>query len=762
MNPRTTHSSYRLYAWTVFAGGMSLLFSLSGGMGGLGTTIDSGSYVVLWAAMILVAAMSPLPLPWGRATASLTTALDLAALLLFGPAVACWVGFLSRMVANATQRWNPFLPGVQGLGQIVLALGSGGLVYGKLGGRYGDALTVSVDQLVPLLAAAGTYLAVKGILGGVGQAFAAGSDHARAFRAWFAEHLPGDLVLLPIGPLLALTQVRIGPAGVALFLLPLLFARYAFNLWSQTRAGHLHMVRALMSAVDAADPFTRDHSYRISRMSLRLGRHFGLRDAALEELEFAALLHDIGRTAIQRDVLMKRGKLNEQEMLLLHAHPRIGAELMAGQRFFPGAAEIVLAHHEQPDGAGYPNGLVGEAVPLGSRIIMVVAAFDAMTSDRPYRRGLAPEEAFEEMLTHAGTQFFPDVVEAVIHLYAAGTLFAEFDEAHLERYRDGAEHSRAVETYLKAQSAVTGVPEKAGVAGTAGKRRLAAVPVLELPGAAPEAQATPMVPLVVAGPVAQRMEETIALKAKGTWSLVVAGQTDVGCTRRNNEDAFGVYRFADSARGCMLVLADGMGGAAAGEVASRLAVDTVSDTYEHGKKRGQPRDALAHAFQAANRAVHEKASGDETLAGMGTTCTAAAIVGLELTLGHVGDSRAYLVRRGTIEQLTQDHTLAEEMARVAGARGSAVPAVSSHVLTRCIGVHPDVQVDLTTKPIQLEDGMTIVICSDGLSNVVEEEDIVELIAAHEPAQACDALIELARARGGPDNITVVVGSVRKG
>ena len=146
---------------------------------------------------------------------------------------------------------------------------------------------------------------------------------------------------------------------------------------------------------------------------------------------------------------------------------------------------------------------------------------------------------------------------------------------------------------------------------------------------------------------------------------------------------------------------------------------------------------------------------------MGTTCTAAAIVGLELTLGHVGDSRAYLVRRGAIEQLTQDHTLAEEMARVAGARGAAVPAVSSHVLTRCIGSQPDVQVDLTLKPIQLEDGMRLVLCSDGLSNVVEEEDIVDLVSTHEPTAACEALVALARARGGPDNITVLVGSVKR-
>ena len=448
MNSRTVRTQYKVYVWIVFLGALVTLVTLSEGMAGLGTAIDSNSYLALWATMILVAAMSPLPMPWGTSTATLSTGLDLAAILLFGPAVACWVGVLSRLVSNAAQRWNPFLPSLLSLGQIVLAMGASGWVYSQLGGRFGTDLTVSSDQAIPLLAAVAAYLFAKGLIGGVGNWFAATTRRGRAFLSWFEEHLAGDLIVLPVGPLLALTQVRIGPVGVALFLLPLLFARYVFNLWSQTKAAHLHMVRVLMSAVDAADPFTRDHSYRVSRMSLRVGRHLGMRAAALEELEFAALLHDIGRTAIQRDILVKRGKLTEQEMLLLQVHPRIGSELLAGMRFFPGAAEIVLAHHEQPDGKGYPRGLQGEAVPMGSRIIMVMAAFDAMTSDRPYRRGLAPDEALEELLAHSGTQFYPDVVEGLIHLYASGTLFTEFDETHLDRYRDGHEHSRAIETQI--------------------------------------------------------------------------------------------------------------------------------------------------------------------------------------------------------------------------------------------------------------------------------------------------------------------------
>ena len=765
VNPRTVRRRHPLFAWTVFVAGCAVLVSLNGGLRGIEATLDSGAYVVLWGAMILVAALSPLPLPWGRATATLTTALDLAALLLFGPAVAVWVGVLSRLVAGATQRWSPLRAHLLGFGQIVLALAAAGMAYASLGGDYGEALAVSGAQVVALLGAFAAYLGVKGLVGAVGDALAVADRSGRAFADWFAEHLPGDLILLPVAPLLALTQVRIGPVGVALFLLPLLVARYVFNLWAQTRTAHLGMVRMLMSAVDAADPFTRDHSYRISRMCLCVGRHLGLKPAALEELEYAALLHDLGRTAIQRDIRTKRGRLNEQEMNVLKAHPQIAADLIAGQRFFPRAAEIVLAHHEQPDGGGYPRGLAGEAVPPGSRIIMVVAAFDAMTSDRPYRRGLSPEEAFEELLAHSGTQFDPEVVEALVQLYASGTLFAAFDAPHLERYRDGHEHSLAVEAHLRTHGGGGSVPEKAGRDRPAARARgVDTLPILELPGATPAETTTPSgtAPIPMPVPLPARVEKSIALPAKGAWRLVVAGRSDPGCQRTNNEDCFGVFESHDAARGALLVLADGMGGAAAGEVASRIAVDTVRDSWGLGKKARPPKDALLHALTAANQAVHGRASEDSRLGGMGATCTAAVVAGLDLTLGHVGDSRAYLLRKGAIEQLTQDHTFVEEMARVAGDRGVPVPAVSSQALTRCIGAAAEIVVDVSPKPIRLEEGTTIVLCSDGLTKVVEDDEILDLAGRGDtPAAACEALIDLARARGGPDNVTVIIGRVTK-
>ena len=204
----------------------------------------------------------------------------------------------------------------------------------------------------------------------------------------------------------------------------LLALGYAWMVRRRAEHNHLATVRALMNAVDAGDPLTRGHSRRVSVMSTAVGRRLGLRGRALEELECAALLHDLGRTALQRAILDKPGSLDPSERNALRAHPNVAHTWVRSMGFYPRAAEIVRAHHERVDGTGYPRGLSAKRIPLGSRIIMAAAAFDAMTSDRPYRRGLSPEAAFEELLANSGTQFFPDVVEALIDLYRAASFSA--------------------------------------------------------------------------------------------------------------------------------------------------------------------------------------------------------------------------------------------------------------------------------------------------------------------------------------------------
>jgi HD-GYP domain-containing protein (c-di-GMP phosphodiesterase class II) len=164
---------------------------------------------------------------------------------------------------------------------------------------------------------------------------------------------------------------------------------------------------------------------------VRVGERLGLGSRELEDLEYAALLHDLGRVAIQFDVFSKRSPLDEEERASVRNHPEASHELMRDIAPLQGAAELVLAHHEQPDGGGYPRGLTAERIPQGSAIIMVVAAFDAMTSDRPYRRGLSAPQAYAELRDCAGKMFFPEVVEAFIELHESGALHASLSEDEL-------------------------------------------------------------------------------------------------------------------------------------------------------------------------------------------------------------------------------------------------------------------------------------------------------------------------------------------
>lgn len=193
-------------------------------------------------------------------------------------------------------------------------------------------------------------------------------------------------------------------------------------------------IRALMSAVDAGDPFTRGLSYRISRCVIAMAGKLGVPRDQWEDLEYGALLHDIGRVALLHDVLVLPRALNSSERERMETHATIGYEIVRRIPLMEKAAEIVLTHHERPDGKGYPRGLRGDQIPLGARLVMVAAAYEGMTAERPYRRGLKPEQALAELRRHAGTQFFPEVVDAFVALLESGELFAGFDREEMQLF----------------------------------------------------------------------------------------------------------------------------------------------------------------------------------------------------------------------------------------------------------------------------------------------------------------------------------------
>jgi len=191
-------------------------------------------------------------------------------------------------------------------------------------------------------------------------------------------------------------------------------------------------VRALTSVLDAADPLTRGRSLRISRYAVRVARELGVPESDMVDLELGALLHDLGRSAILNDVVQSPRPLDAGERAMVQTHPTIGRDLLKDIPGLEPAAEIVWTHHERPDGAGYPRGLAADQIPIGARVIMVCAAYDAMTQDRPYRRGLSSRAACEELRRCAGQQFFPDVVNAFVQLHDSGRLWEAFSRDELE------------------------------------------------------------------------------------------------------------------------------------------------------------------------------------------------------------------------------------------------------------------------------------------------------------------------------------------
>lgn len=246
----------------------------------------------------------------------------------------------------------------------------------------------------------------------------------------------------------------------------------------------------------------------------------------------------------------------------------------------------------------------------------------------------------------------------------------------------------------------------------------------------------------------------VRLTPDGRETLTVAYQTDVGCVRSNNEDSVGFFPSDDAERGNVFVVADGMGGAAAGEVASRLAVAEVQRMYFRQMPDFTPGRALKRSIETANATIFRKALEEPDLAGMGTTCTAGALVGRRLWFAHVGDSRIYVAGPGSLAQLTEDHSLAAEFLRKGG--GVQTPPRARSVLTRCLGVREDVEVDVSASAQVLKNGSVVLVCSDGLSNQITSGEILAILNEEMPEEACRRLVGLARERGGPDNITALV------
>jgi protein phosphatase len=240
----------------------------------------------------------------------------------------------------------------------------------------------------------------------------------------------------------------------------------------------------------------------------------------------------------------------------------------------------------------------------------------------------------------------------------------------------------------------------------------------------------------------------------------VAGLTDVGCQRQNNEDSYLYWEPADNEefrrKGRLAVIADGMGGHEGGQEASRLAVETVREVYDL-RFGDDPQAALVESFAAAHTRILNYGAQHPAFQGMGTTCTALALLGHHLYFGHVGDSRLYLIRDANIQRLTRDHSYVGRLVESGLVRAEdAERHPQRHILTAALGAGVELAVEVAGQSRELQDGDDLLLCTDGLWGVVGDEELQMAVSNHVPAECCAALVKLARERGGPDNITLLV------
>jgi serine/threonine protein phosphatase PrpC len=240
----------------------------------------------------------------------------------------------------------------------------------------------------------------------------------------------------------------------------------------------------------------------------------------------------------------------------------------------------------------------------------------------------------------------------------------------------------------------------------------------------------------------------------------VASLTDVGCQREQNEDSLGYWEPDDNAQfqrlGRLAIVADGMGGHEGGQVASQIAVKSLQQSYSESEV-ADPQQRLLEAIHNAHSAIQQRSRESIGLIGMGTTCTAAAIVENRLYYAHVGDSHLYLLRAGELRLLTRDHSLVARLIETGVIRPEdAESHPQKHVLTAALGVSDEIAPDHAVEALALEKSDVLMICSDGLWGQMTGAEMQGILSSQLPKAACDSLVKLAKDRGGPDNITLQI------
>jgi putative nucleotidyltransferase with HDIG domain len=316
--------------------------------------------------------------------------------------------------------------------QYMLAVGLGGVVYGWLGGLV--SLTEFHVDLVPFLGLVVTFFLVNTGTVAIAVALSNGLSARETWDRIVGKYVVGDLIASFLAMLLVFVYVELQIIGLVIVILPLFFIRHIYQINAELERKNEELLEVLVERIEASDPYTSGHSRRVAEFARILARELGQSARQVDQIAKAALLHDVGKAYAEfATLLRKETRLTPEERIIMQSHPVRSAELVGRISDLRGVVQdAVRHHHENFDGTGYPDGLAGELIPLGARIIMLADTLDAMTTDRPYRRALSFERVVEEIRKYSGRQFDPQIAAVMLQSTAIRRLVESEPSVNLQ------------------------------------------------------------------------------------------------------------------------------------------------------------------------------------------------------------------------------------------------------------------------------------------------------------------------------------------
>jgi diguanylate cyclase (GGDEF)-like protein/putative nucleotidyltransferase with HDIG domain len=402
--------------------------------------------VLLLASAVTSAFKVSLPLAKSGSTMSVSYAVDFASLLLLGPNETMLVAVTSAW-SQCTFRMktkNPVYRTLFSMACLAITVQASGFAYESLGGVPGTLANDVFGLAKPLVGAATMYFIFNTCLIAIAVSLATKQPFMSVWNQNFLWSAPSYFVGAAAAAIFTLAVMTSGVYLALLAAAPLYLTYRTYKVYlgridderrhvEEMADLHLATIEALALAIDAKDQTAQSHIRRVQVYATSIARGLGMSDTEIQGVKTAALLHDIGKLAVPEHILSKPGPLTQEEFQKIRVHPQVGAEIISAVPFPYPVAPLILSHHERWDGKGYPQGLKGEEIPLGARILSVVDYYDALTSDRPYHKAMAPEAAMALLQQEAGRALDPAVVQMFVRMAAEMEAAAETIETATPR-----------------------------------------------------------------------------------------------------------------------------------------------------------------------------------------------------------------------------------------------------------------------------------------------------------------------------------------